>query len=338
MKKLLSVLLCLSLLLALCACGKSKPAGETPAPTPTQTPAPVVPTPPQPATGSDLEPQLLPASSTDLEPAPVPASSSDLEPVSDAPYPLIVPIGERVDVDLDLDGTEETVLVDVKDDADGIPRVVLTVDGVDCTDALYGDDAVQLDDPDPFFYAITDLYDGDPCLEIAVQDWGMSDDYYTNFFRYYKDWGVYGIGGVPGIIRSAWGPGDITFDADGNIFTQERMQVLQTWFCDVVYVLNNAERLQLDPQDMYEASRPSDVTLKTALLAYDGRGGESFPIDAGVEMSVRATDNREWIYCVSESEDWALWFHLNPDNGFEIETPDGYLPVWDALDGLLFAD
>ena len=341
LKKYLLILLCLSLLLVLCSCGRAKPDEETPPPVPTQTPAPTTPKPEsaKPASGSDLpEQQPLPASGSDLPHAPPPASSSDLTPDSDAPYPIIVPIGYSVNADLDLNGTEETVFVDVKEDADGIPRVVLTVDGVDYSDVLYGDEDIQLDDPDTFFYAITDLYDGDPSLEIAIQDWGPSDDYYTNFLRYYEGGGVYSIHGVPGIIRSTWGKGDISFDGKGNIFTSMRLSVLQTWFGSAVYVLNNAEFLELDPQDLYQASHPTDVTLKTALLAYDGRGGSSFPVDAGVEMTVYSTDNREWIYCESKTEDWALWFHLDPAHPFTIETPDGYLPVWDALDGLMFAD
>ena len=340
MKKLIPMLLILSLLLTLCACGKKEtPPAETPAPT--EEPAPAEPTPDaepaHAASGSDLTPASRPASGSDLRPEVIPSSASDLKPERDSLYPVIVPIGNSIMADLDQDGTAEEVLVDVVKNEDGTTGVVLTINGEDCSDGLRGDAYVQLDDPDPFFYAITDLYDGDPSLEIAIQDWGPSDDFFTNFYRYY-DGSAYSIGGVPGMIRSTFGDGSITFDGNGNIFTDLRLNVLQTWYARVTYVLNNAEFLELEPAELYQAIHPTDVTLLTDLFACDGKGGDEFTVQAGVKMTVEATDNREWLYCSSRTEDWALWFHLNPANPFEIETPDGFVSVSDALDGLLFAD
>ena len=341
MRKALTILLCLSLLLALGACGKKSEApAETPAPAPAQTPAPATPTPApaKPASGTDLPQQPLPASGSDLPYTAPPASSTDLEPDSGDPYPIIVPVGYSVNADLDLDGTEETVLVDVQDGEDGEPRVILKVNGVDYSDILYGDPDIQLESPDTFFYAITDLYDGDPCLEIAIQDWGYSDDYYTNFFRYYEGGGAYSIHGVPGIIRTTWGKGDISFDGNGNIYTAMRLSVLQTWYGDAVYVLNNAEFLELEPQDIYQASRPTDVTLMTPLLGYESRGGKSSPVEAGTQLTVVSTDNKAWVCCTTGSGDKEIWFRLDPANPFTIESPDGFVAAWDALDGLVFAD
>ena len=246
-------------------------------------------------------------------------------------------MGETVIADLDRDGSVEKICVSVQEDGSGMHRVKLKINDVDCTNYLFGEVPVQLDDPDPDYYAITDLYDGDPSLEIAIQDLGPSNDYYTNFYRFY-DGSVYSIGGVPGLIWSDHDGDSISFDGKGSICTEMRLDVLQTWFAKATYVLNNAEILELEPAELYKAIRPTDVAVLKDLSAYDGKNGEKFIVDAGVEMTVEATDNREWLYCKSYTSDWALWFRLNPDNPFEIETPDGFVPVWDALDGLCFAD
>ena len=61
-------------------------------------------------------------------------------------------------------------------------------------------------------------------------------------------------------------------------------------------------------------------------------------IPAGVEMDLIACDNYCWVKARSDSEDWVLWFYVDPENPYQIEGPDGWVNAWDAMDGLLFAD
>ena len=55
-----------------------------------------------------------------------------------------------------------------------------------------------------------------------------------------------------------------------------RLHVLQTWYADVRYEIAPRGVLDVVPEELYYAIRPTDVTLRTALTAYDGRGFEIF--------------------------------------------------------------
>ena len=331
MKQTLCLLFTALLLFTLCACGgKPVPAEPAPSPAPTEESAQAEPTP-------DTSTAHI-ASGSDLAPVELPASDSDLTPAPQEAYPLIIPMGDSVKADLDGDGTKELVCVSVEQDFCGQDRVKLMLNGVDCTDRIYVDGETWFDCPDRSSWAITDVYSVDGLLEIAIQDWGPSDDYYTNFFRF-ENGVVYPFGGVEGLIWDSWNDSsDLSFEEDGFIRSYMRLHVLQTWYADVRYEIAPRGVLDVVPEELYYASHPTEVTVLKDLYAYDGKDGEEFMVDAGVRMTVEATDNAEWIYCKSCTADWALWFRLNPDNPFEIKTLDGYLPVQDALDGLCFAD
>lgn len=344
-RKHIALLLCLAALLSLCACGgKTDASDETPAPEQTSAPVQTL----VPASESDLEPvPAPPASATDLTVPP--ASATDLTvpnaqsghqrgEIPEIPHVTLIPIGQNYAADLDGDGKEEDICVSLEQDDYGYDRVKLTLNGEDWTECIYAEEDTRFDCPDRNFWAVTDVYSVDNLLEIAIQDWGPSCDYYTNFFRYELG-GIYSFGGVEGMIwNSERAYSDLSFEEDGFIHSYMRLNVLQTWFADVRYEIAPRGVLDVVREDLYQAKNPTDVTLLVPLTAYNGKGGTHFTVNAGIEMTVLATDNVEWIYCESETEDWALWFHLNPDSGFEIETPDGYVYVGDALDGLNFAD
>lgn len=323
MKRMIVFMLCMSIVLMLAGCGAI-------APEPTLSPSPAAETAP-------AQPEVSAAATEPPVTAEPEASPEATDSVDEPEYPIIAAIGEPVSADLDLDGTKENICVSLRQNFEGEDIVCLKINGVDCSDELYVEGLTSLTCPDPDYWMITDIYGGDSQLEIAIQDWGDSDDYFTNFYRFW-DGSVYSIGGVPGIIKTAWSENGITFDGCGRVFSMIRLDVLQTWFADAEFEINNAEMLSVVPEELYYANYPTDVLTKTALTAYDGRDGESFTIDAGVSMTVMATDNCEWIYCESETEDWALWFRIDPENGCMIETPYGYVYVWDALEGLSFAD
>ena len=339
MKKLTAILLVLTLVLALAACGLTLPGAkptEPPAavPDPTAMPTPTA----APAATETPAPTEAPAPTETPKQVETPAPTEEPTPRI-SPYPLLIPIGTEATADLNGDGTDERVCVSLTQDPTGWQSVVLTLNGEDMSDTLDAE-GVYFDCPADDYWAITDIYSADGLLEIAVQEFGPSDDYYTHFFRF-DGGGLYTIGGTEGLLWNAYrGSGDLSFDEDGFIGSYMRLHVLQTWFADVRYEIAPREWLEVVPQELYYPNSPAHVTVKRTLLAYDGPDGESFPVEPGTEMDVVATDDAEWIVCRSETEDWQLWFRLDTSQSYpmRIETPDGFAEPWDALDGLLFAD
>ena len=311
MKRMISLLLIAAVLCSFAACGKKDaPPAETPAP-PAATTAPT--------------PKSTP------EPTPVPVE-----------YPIIVPIGEAAEADLDGDGTAESVRVWLEDGEDGWTRACLTVNGPDFTDSLYLDSIAHLDCPDPDNWAIADIYSADGLLEIAVQDWGPSSDYYTNFFRY-ENGEVYPFGGVPGLIWDGTsGESDLSFEEDGFIESYMRLRVLQTWFAPARYEIAPRGMLELVPQELYTATAPTAVTVKSPVLAYAAPGDDAArTLETGTELLITGTDNAEWVQCVLSADketQEALWLRLDSERSFQIQTPDGFAFGDAVLDGLLFAD
>ena len=311
MKKLISILLSLTMLLALfSACGKKAD------PEPTAVPAPTA-----------------PAAET---PSPTP------EPVeTPSPYPLAFAIGEAARADIDGDGAEETVCVSLTEpDEYGYRSPCLSVNGEDLTDALRGFDSAQLADPDEGYWAITDIDRADGALEIAIQDLGPSDDPFTNFFHY-KNGALTYLGGVPGLIRMDSVDTPLTFPGDGTIEGYLRYAVLQTWFGDASYRLEDGEITRV-AEEVYYARQPQTVTVlePTAARASADETAETITLDIGTELTLLGSDDNAWVLCATpsgkETAD-ALWLHLR--DGFEIETADGsYGYAWSVLDGLLFAD
>lgn len=334
MKKTLIALCSAAILLLFCACGKSNNPDTQEDINKPETPAQETQAPDKP------EQQEVPASGSDVIITTVPASSSDLKldelEIMSMPNVTLIPLGESFSTDLNGDGTEEKICVSLVDEDDGWFSVKLTINDIDHTGSVYVD-GVVLDCPDPYYWAVTDIYRVDTLKEIAIQDWGPSDDYSTNFFRYDGN-EIYPIGGVEGMIfNGTTFPSDLRFDEDGFISTYMRFDVLQTWFGKVRYEIGNREWLTIVPEDTYFATRPANVTAMVALAAYD-MDGNRFTLSAGDDFTILGTDNMEWLYCKNDAEDSFFWLHLSPDSGFEIETMTDYSYVWDALDGLLFAD
>jgi len=321
MKKFVCCLLAVLMIASLGACGGSKvPAAPTAPPAGTE--APITPAPTE----------------TPADPAPTEAPAQPATPAPSSPdYPKLIPMGETAHVDLNGDGREEAVCVSLKPQGDGMTLVQLSINGVDCSDALYADGAF-FDCPDPDFWAITDVYSVDNLLEIAIQDWGPSSDYYTNFYRF-ESGEVYYFGGMQGLVWSeSLRRGDVTFEEDGFVDTYLRFRVLQTWFGFVRYEIGNAGLLSLVPQPLYYATAPTSVTTLAPLSAYDAVDGKRYTVETGVNLTVLATDNNEWIYCEAPGSALPVWLHCSPESGFMLETPDGFAFSWEVLDGLLMAD
>ena len=330
MKRSLPLFLALCLLLALAGCGYSpSDFAERPSRTeaPQQTETPFITEPPQTERGD--------------------------EPTVDASgFPLLLHNRESASADLDGDGTEENIRVNiVPATGSSDAQVQLFRNGYDYQSSLNAL-GVSIVNPEESWWAITDIDESDGLLEIAIQDQGPSDDYCTHFFRFLNGDHLSYLGAVEGMIRTSWGDGSIRFDGHGRIHSYIRLQVLQTWYAYADYVETESGLSYTFREEDYVAempelsaftvTHPSHVRLLKDLMAYEWQygywAGQGIVIPAGTEVDLIACDNSCWIEARCDDENWVLWFMLSLDNPYQILGADGPVDVWDALDGLNFAD
>lgn len=263
-------------------------------------------------------------------------------PFADNPqiYPLIVESGDAVRCSLSPSGGEDTVWLEMGQDSaeDGLQLEHFVINGMDYANALR-EAGLFFDTPDSA-YAITDLDLDDNYLEIAVQEWGPSDDYATTFFRYDGS-RLLCIGKAEGLVFSpSTGWSDIECFGDGTLSSYFRLSVLQTWYAEGQYGLNEQGWLTLLPRKEYESTRPISVTVLQTLSLWSDQAMEAGgPADAaaepGQQLTLTGTDDRLWIH--ARTEDGAsCWLKLAEP--FALETPSGPLYGGEALEGLVMAD
>lgn len=271
------------------------------------------------------------------------ASLEDLTFVDDPQvYPLIVECGKAVLCPLYPGSTGDTVLVALppEDDAAESEQALahFVINGTDYAAAL-AEAGVWLEHPDPA-YAITDLDETDGYLEIALQEWGPSDDYATTFFRF-DGTTLRCIGKLEGLIFSPvldWS--DMEFSGSGTVKSYFRLGVLQTWFADAEYTLNDRDWLVRQPQTEYLATQEFPVTVLQPVFLWSGADkdagapatGTAQPGDA---LTLVGTDDLLWIR-VREADGASRWLKLS--DAFALETPDGPRFGSEVLEGLCMAD
>ena len=238
-------------------------------------------------------------------------------------------IGERVAADLDGDGVAETVRLWLSGDENGYPVVRLSIDGEDYTDALYA--LVEyFDQPDDSFWAITDVDAADGKLEIAVQDWGPSDDPVTRFFRFDGS-ALTDLGSVDGFLFFTQGAGTVKVSGGGIVRGAMRLRVLQNWSAMVDYAVGADGKFTPKAQDYYESTREKQmVTLLSDLYCYDAPNGTRSVLPADTAVQLVGTDNVSWLK-VLRSDGSAAWLHLD-GNGYQLESPNGPVAGLSGLD------
>ena len=251
----------------------------------------------------------------------------------------LVGMGETAFADLDDDGRDNAVRVWLEKDPEyGYWNVAcLSIDGADLTDAMYSErDGNQYDAPDEFWWAVTDLDPSDGYLEIAIQDWGPSDDLTTSFFRF-DGKELHYLGAPEGFLYFQNGPASMTLNGDGTLRSQYRLNVLQTWWSTVTYAPGVDGKLAVVPQDFYPSTfSDQPITLTETLCAYDAPDGSRSVLPAGTQARLVGTDDAEWIR-LQPTEGGDAWLHLT-ENGFSLEAPKGAVNSWDALSDLFMAD
>lgn len=261
-------------------------------------------------------------------------------------YLVSEPMGQQVEVDLDGDGKKDTLQVSGKESKQGegentwtefvLNSIVINgkemaePNGVDPLSAY----KVYLATPEKDHYFLTDLDTTDGALEIALLDYGPSDDLVTWYFQY-KDGALKSLGCLPGF------PDDegSQRDGQGNMQAVGRLSLLQTWSAPFSFALKDGALVEV-PQNMYEPIQPQDaaVTLKQKLTLYtnpDQTAGTLTVEPSKEAVTFPATDNEHWVQ-MKTKDGTEGWIYLKDCSTI---VSDG--KTWEAtdvFDNLFIAD
>lgn len=138
------------------------------------------------------------------------------------PYPKKYNAAEIVKEDLSGDGTKDKVVYQVTEKENGELQCQIAVNG----EKYNINELIYMDNPVAEIFYITDISEGDGELEIAVLDYGPSDDLVTFFFRYGETLSY--IGAVSGFPFAEENGGINGFDGVGNIIGSVRTDLIET--------------------------------------------------------------------------------------------------------------
>ncbi|MBR6270672.1 MAG: hypothetical protein IKR26_00755 [Lachnospiraceae bacterium] len=322
MKKLLAMILAAVLALGLVACGE-----ETETTTAPETESVADPSRESESTPEATEPQSTTASAV--------------------PQTVIkVRMGDTYKTDLDGDGTEDEVLVNVKTETvqgDGYSYDETKWDSFEIngkkmidakSDEPFAEFQIWYEYPAGDYYYITDLDVNDGVKEIAVVDNGSNDWTVTTFFRY-----AGGKLNYLGYMESS--PDSDNFILFGNGTAQARIhiQVFQTWNGVAVYEVGTDGKIALkkgqiiipDKNDYLHPTIKKDLTVYSEM---DNASATHVIKGDGSAVEFTQTDNEHWVKVETKNGE-SGWIYLvewsQVDNGGTIEYSS------DIFDDLLFA-
>lgn len=263
-------------------------------------------------------------------------------------YPQLVKSGDTVKADLNGDGTAEEICLNTTDKSpDTQPAITsFKINGTELSDKIYAA-GYSSNTHEDSYYAITDIDAADGKLEIAVMDYGPSDDLYTGFFRWDgKAIQYLGVvsGILPGVMQSNNADGydvsGVTFDGKGVVHSYVRLDVLQTWFASADWKIGSDGKLAVVPQELYYPvggkTYPVTALNDVTLYAKNDLKSETTTLKTGEKLTITATDNAQWV--LAENAAGAeCWLHLS-EGGQSVDTPAGAVYASQAFDGLVFAD
>ena len=261
-------------------------------------------------------------------PTAAPQAAESMEPGVQIDGTLLTELGDTIRVDLDSDGRQDEVCL--RRGEDGLE---LAVNDEDFTKVLYS--AYAFDFADSACYAVVNLCRADRLLEIAVEDFGPSDDGQT-FFFHYKGGSVTFAGSVPSLLWDDWTKQDTVRYVDDGVIVSARLNALMTWFGDVRYTVGSDGMVSRVHEPMYYAASSVPVTLTAPVLAYESKGGEPVILQPGDSLQLSGTDEAEWVQAYRNGA--AILLRLNPANLYEVETPEGFASGSSVMSGLILAD
>lgn len=161
-------------------------------------------------------------------------------------------------------------------------------------------------------FKFTDIQKGDSFMEVAVSDEGPSDDPSTTFFQYDGNT-IRKIGSIEGFYGTYPGypnlVGRVTIDGSGIVKTMTRGDILQTWFYNDEYILNDNLTLEQIPKDLYlmdtKVTVLRDITLKKSRTD----NSDGITLKAGEVVTIKESDNKSWCSVVNKKGEVG-WFEI----------------------------
>ena len=188
---------------------------------------------------------------------------------------------------------------------------------------------------DPMF-KVVDILNTDKYLEIAISEEGPSSDFATVFYRY-DGMNLKELGKISGFLGKYPGSdslGSIILDHSGIVRTKTRGEILQTWFYNDSYLLNENDELVKVKQDSYEMNTEVEVIKEITLKKSKGSDDGGITLKVGEKVMIDQTDNISWCR-VTNSEGETGWFEVK--NFYEIVGSEG-MNADEFFLGLSFAD
>lgn len=154
--------------------------------------------------------------------------------------------------------------------------------------------------------AVVDIDSTDNLLELAVPEYGPSDDYAVHFFRYVQG-RLVAIGDLPGSMQPDWRT--LLVDGSGVVRTRCRGKILQTWFYPCMFKVSSAGTFER----LHEATYPMNTELtmlqELHLVSRIGDTNPSVTLRPGDKITVLCSDDERW--CQVETHDGRVgWFEV----------------------------
>ena len=227
-----------------------------------------------------------------------------------------VKLGETVSIDLNGDGKLESIYY--------------SLDDFKINDVSYKKDIedVYWDNPNQYTFIIVDLDIKDNQKEIVLNVEGPSDDPAAHFYTYKN--GLVKLGKAETALNY------MSFDGEGNLYGDVRLDILQTWFAPEIWTLKD-NKIVRNTEHIYYPNQyiENRIILKEELPVHENLTDSKQPtIVKPQEVKITRTDNKK--FCYLEAEDGTTgWFEVT--EFFKIVELDNKIAT-DVFEGLCMAD
>lgn len=193
---------------------------------------------------------------------------------------------------------------------------------------------IPMETPYTEAYYVVDLDISDQYREIAICDWGASDDLDTYFIRY--DGGnITYLGMVPGFPTSD----NYKMDGKGQIQAEGNLLIFQTWWAVYTWKLDENNTLVQETQDMYQAAAssmeynkefPVHQLVDLTIYSSPDQSAQTIvaPASPDAEVTFTETDNVHWVH-MQRSDGVDGWLYIEEyctiiSNGEQIYSMDAF--------------
>ena len=208
-------------------------------------------------------------------------------------YPQSCRFGKEYSYDLDGDGNAESIELNYSEDVENSIYNVTMIMGGDMVMELSSDEVYYFY-PNTEEYYITDISPHFEGLEIAVMDYGMSDDLVTHFYSF--DGELHYLGCVGGFPFKEY-MGRDGFMWDGGVIGTIRTDLLHTCFSYAYSFYDyKAKKLDMTQDQIFEMVPTGEHELSKDIPVHIERDPESKTITMKAQpIFFLATDGLEWI-------------------------------------------